>query len=59
MKARISFKLQVTAMPGFLSLCEWCYQTMWLFSGAPNDPENDTVIEKHGASAKTKFPALN
>ena len=24
---------------------------MWLFSGAPEDPENDTVMEKHGAEA--------
>jgi len=24
---------------------------MWLFSGAPDDPENDTVMEKHGADA--------
>jgi hypothetical protein len=22
---------------------------MWLFSGAPDDPEDDTVIERHGA----------
>jgi hypothetical protein len=24
---------------------------MWLFSGAPEDPEDDTMIEKHGADA--------
>jgi len=24
---------------------------MWLFSGAPEDPEDDTVMEKHGAEA--------
>jgi len=22
---------------------------MWLYSGAPEDPEDDTVMEKHGA----------
>jgi hypothetical protein len=48
---RIGFKLQVTATMGFHSLYDWCYQTMWLFSGAPDDPENDTVMEKHVAEA--------
>jgi hypothetical protein len=24
---------------------------MWLFSGAPEDPEDDTSMEKHGAQA--------
>jgi len=24
---------------------------MWLFAGGPEDPEDDTVIEKHGAEA--------
>ena len=24
---------------------------MWLFSGAPEDPEDDTMMEKHGAEA--------
>jgi hypothetical protein len=24
---------------------------MWLFSGAPEDPEDDTVMEKRGAEA--------
>jgi len=46
---RIGFKLQVTATPGFHSLYDWCYQAMWLFSGAPEDPEDETVMEKHGA----------
>jgi hypothetical protein len=49
MNAKIGFKLQVTATPGFHSLYDWCFQTMWLFSGAPEDPEDDTVMEKHGA----------
>jgi len=48
---RIRFKLQVTAMPGFYSLYNWCYQTMSLVSGAPEDPENDTAMEKHCADA--------
>ena len=47
MNARIGFKLQVTATPGFHSLYGWCFQTMWLFSGAPEDPENETVMEMH------------
>ena len=51
MNARIGFKLQVTATLGFHSLCAWCFQTMWLFSPVPEDPENDTVMEKHGAEA--------
>jgi hypothetical protein len=48
---RIGFKLQVTATPGFHSLYDWCYQTMWLFSGAPEDPEHETVMEMHSADA--------
>ena len=51
MNARIGFKLQVTAPPGFHSLYDWCYQTMWLFSGAPEDPEDETVMEMHDADA--------
>jgi len=51
MNAKIRFKLQVTATPGFHSLYDWCFQMMWLFSGAPDDPEDDTVMEKHGAEA--------
>jgi len=51
MNAKIGFKLQVTATPGFHSLNDWCSQTMRLFSGAPADPEDDTVMEKHGAEA--------
>jgi hypothetical protein len=49
--AKIELKLQLTATPGFHSLYDWCCQTMWLFSGAPDDPEDDTVMEKHGAEA--------
>jgi len=49
--ARIGLKLQVTAMPGFHSLYDWCFQTMWLFSGAPEDPEDETVVERHSSKA--------
>ena len=49
--ARIGFKLQVTATPGFHSLHDWCHQAMWLFPGAPEDPEDETVMEKHDADA--------
>jgi len=46
----IGFKLQVTATPGFHSLYDWCYPTVWLFSGAPDDSEDDAVMEKHGTN---------
>jgi hypothetical protein len=49
--ARIGFKLQVTATLGFHSLYDWCYQEMWLFSGAPEDQDDETVMEMHGADA--------
>jgi len=51
MNAKIGSKLQVTATPGFHSLYDWCFQTMWLFPGAPDDPEYDTVMEMDGAEA--------
>ena len=51
MNVRIGFKLQVTAKPGLHSLYDWCFQTMWLFSGVPGYPEDDTVMEKHGTEA--------
>jgi len=51
MNARIGFKLQVTATPGFHSLYGWSFQTMWLFSGAPEDPEDETVMEMHRVDA--------
>jgi hypothetical protein len=49
MNAKIRFKLQFTAMPEFHSLYDWCFRTMWLFSGVTNDPEADTMMEKRGA----------
>jgi len=51
MKATIGLKLQVTATPRFHSLQDWYYHMMWLISGEPEDPEDDTVMEKHGADA--------
>jgi hypothetical protein len=48
---RIGFKLQVTATLGFHSLYDSCYEAMWLFSGVPENPEDGTVMEKHGANA--------
>ena len=49
--AKIGFKLHVTASPGFHSLDDWCFKTMWLFSDGPEDPADDTAKEKHGAEA--------
>jgi len=49
--AKIGFTHEVTAMPGFHSLYNWCYQTMWLFSGALDDPEDEMVMEMHVADA--------
>ena len=51
MSLKIRFKRQVTAIPGFHSLYNCCYQTRWLFSGAPEDPEDETMMEKHGIKA--------
>ena len=48
MKVTIEFKLQVIAMPEIHSLYDLCRQTMWLVSGAPEHPADDTVMEKHG-----------
>jgi len=48
-KAKIEFKLQVTATPGFHSLHYWWYQMMWLFSDMADNSENDTAMEKNGA----------
>jgi len=49
--AKIGFKLQVTATPGFHSVYNWCYQVMWLFSGVPKEPENEAAMEMHSADA--------
>jgi hypothetical protein len=47
----IGFNLRVAATPGFPTLSAWCCQTIWLFSGAPEDPEYETVKEMQGADA--------
>jgi hypothetical protein len=31
MNAQIGFTLQLTTTPGFHSLSDWCFQTMWVF----------------------------
>jgi len=51
MNERIGLKLQVTATPGFHSLYDWRFQTMWLFSSAPEEPEDETLTETHGTEA--------
>jgi hypothetical protein len=51
LNAKIGFKLQVTATLGFHSLYDWCFQMMQLFWSVPDNPEDDTVMEKHGAEA--------
>jgi hypothetical protein len=51
MNARIGFKLQVTVTLGFHSLYDSCFQMMWLLSGAPEHPEDETVMEMHCADA--------
>jgi hypothetical protein len=33
------------------SLYGWCFQMMWLSSGVAEDPEDDTLMQKHGAEA--------
>jgi N12 class adenine-specific DNA methylase len=42
---KVGFEVQVTAIPGCYSLYDRCFQMMWLFSGTPEDPEDETVIE--------------
>jgi hypothetical protein len=51
MNAKLGLNLPVTARLGFHSLCDWCFQLMRLVSGACDDPEDDTVMEKHGTQA--------
>jgi hypothetical protein len=48
---RIGFKLQATTIPGFHSLYDCCFQTMWVFSGALDDLEDETWMEQHGTEA--------
>jgi hypothetical protein len=49
--ARSGIKYYPTTTPRFHSLYDWYYQVIWLFSGAPEDSEVETVMEKHGADA--------
>jgi len=49
--ARIPFNLQVKAIPGYQSLFDCCYWTIWVISGESNHPENNTIMEKHCAVA--------
>jgi len=51
MNVKIGFKLQVTATPGFHSLYDWCFQTMWLFLDVSEDPKVNNEMEKHSAKA--------
>jgi hypothetical protein len=49
MKVKIGFKLQASATPGFHSPYDRCCETMWLFSGATENREDNTLMEIHGA----------
>jgi len=51
MTATIGLKHQVTAMLGFHSHYNWCYQTMWQLSGAPVNREDMTLMENHNEKA--------
>jgi len=51
MKASNGFKLLVTATPGFHSQYDWHCQIMWLYPGVPDNAEDDTLMETHGAEA--------
>ena len=57
MNVRIGFKLPVAATPGFNSLHDYCFRTMWQFSAAPEDPEDETVMEMNGT--EELYPAVN
>jgi hypothetical protein len=50
MNAIIGLKLQVTATLGFHSLYDLCFQNICLFSGVPDNPEDNTVTEQHGGA---------
>lgn len=46
---RIQFTIQLTAPPGIEPLYGLYYQTLWLFSGAPEDPEIYTLMDNNYA----------
>jgi hypothetical protein len=52
MNVRIRYKLHVSGTLGLHSPYDLCFQTMWLCSGAPEDPEDVTVMEMHGTDAR-------
>jgi len=45
--ARIGFKLPFPATSGFHSLSACYSQTMWMFSGPPEHPEDNSMMEIH------------
>lgn len=49
MNTRVQFKLQITASLGLHAHLDWCYQTVWLFAGAPEDLVDNMAMEKHSA----------
>jgi len=49
MRTTIGLTLQVTALPGILSLFDWCFHKMLLSSSVPEHQEDGTAMEKHGA----------
>jgi len=51
MNARIGLNLQVTATQGCHSHYDWCFQTIWLLLGSPEDPEDNTVMEMHNTQS--------
>jgi len=51
MQVTIGFKSTVKATLGFHSIYHWCYQTIRVFSGAPENPADDIVMEKYCAEA--------
>jgi len=51
MKASIGFQLGVTAMTVFHPLFDCCYPILWQLSYAPENPNDDTVMEQHVAEA--------
>ncbi|KAF8537453.1 hypothetical protein BDD12DRAFT_806924 [Trichophaea hybrida] len=50
-EAKIGVKLQVTVTPAYNMLNDRGNQTIWWLSGAPIRPEDNTLMELHGADA--------
>jgi hypothetical protein len=51
MNGIFGFTLQVTTTPEFHSLYDWSFHRIWLFSGPPECPEDETAMETHGAKS--------